>query len=558
MSSSKEVPEAEITVGSEIPALAASQEGEAVPIDELRAAAAVIGFDASDDDLASIGPLAAANRALYRYPRRHPLADGAGPFPALVFDPIVPGVRAHADPTGGRRWQPRRPSARPVDVDGLAFADLATLAGLVRARRVSCRQLAETSLARLERLDPTLRCVVTLTAERALARADALDAELAAGRWRGPLHGIPWGAKDLIAVEGSPTTWGSPPWRDQRPADDATVVSRLDEAGAVLVAKLSTGELAMGDSWFGGRTRNPWDPEQGSSGSSAGPASATAAGAVAFALGTETYGSIVSPSSVCGCSSLRPTFGRVSRTGVMALAWSLDKVGPMARNVADLGPVLAAIDGGDGVDPTVVARPFVPPGRVDVAGWRVGVSDASFEQFDEDRHVLEELASLGVELVPVELPRLPTREMLLAVVVESAAAFDELTRADRLRELAVQDGWPKSFLAARFVPAVEYLRGMRLRTELMVAMEQVMDGLDAIVHPTGAVRMLSIGNLTGRPTVAAPCGFESKPPSPEQGSSLRTPRSISFTGQLFGESRLLALAAAWQRATSHHLEHPAL
>ena len=529
---------------------------EPVPIEELRIAAQVIGLTASDDDLKTAAKPVASNRKRYAYPRKHPLADGGEPLPALRFDPLA-GTTARVESSGGRRWRPDRAPRRfdfDPDNDDIDLSNVGLLAGLIRARRVTCRQLTEASLARLAAVDQQLHCLVTLTAERAREAADRLDAELEAGHWRGPLHGLPWGAKDLIDVVGHPTTWGSPVWKDRMPTHDATVVRRLDDAGAVLVAKLATGELAMGDRWFGGQTRNPWHPESGSSGSSAGSGAAVSAGAVAFALGTETYGSIVSPSAVCGCSGLRPTFGRVSRTGVMTLAWTMDKVGPIARTIAPLGPVLAAIIGTDPADPTTVDYPFAAPGSTDVTGWRVGVAESAFEEFELDRHVIDELSALGVELVRFEPPDMPIDEILYdGIAAESASSFDELTRAGRLGELANQDGWPPGFIASRFVPAVEYLRGQRMRTELMVATGLAMDGLDAVVHPTLSTPMLGIGNLTGRPTVAAPCGLGTKH---EDGGDVTLPRSISFTGQLYGEERLLALAATWQKATGHHLARP--
>jgi Asp-tRNA(Asn)/Glu-tRNA(Gln) amidotransferase A subunit family amidase len=440
---------------------------------------------------------------------------------------------------------------RRGDLDGgddLAFADLATLAALVRNRQVSSVELTELYLERLRLVDEQLLCVVTLTDERALTQAEARDKELAEGTWRGPLHGIPWGAKDLLAVAGYRTTWGTEPFVDQKLAGDATVVERLDHAGAVLIAKLTLGELAMGDKWFGGMTRNPWAPDKGSSGSSAGSAAATAAGGVAFSIGSETLGSIVSPSTVCGCSSLRPTFGRVSRQGAMALSWSMDKLGPICRSVRDAALVFDAIHGPDGLDPTVHDFPFEVPGPVDVHGWRVGVVEQAFEEHAEHAHVLEELKALGVDLVPITLPDYPVTEMCIVLQAEAATAFDELTRSGRDRLMAAQEAnsWPNQFRSSRLIPAVEYLRANRLRTELMRAMHDAIAGVDAYVYPSFGGTSLVLTNLTGHPTVVAPDGFR------DDG----TPRSISFTGHLFGESRLLALAAAWQESTEFHLHHP--
>jgi Asp-tRNA(Asn)/Glu-tRNA(Gln) amidotransferase A subunit family amidase len=325
------------------------------------------------------------------------------------------------------------------------------------------------------------------------------------------------------------------------------VVRRLDEAGAVLIAKLSLGALAMGDVWFGGMTRSPWNPERGSSGSSAGPASATAAGGVAFAVGSETLGSIVSPSMRCGNSSLRPTFGRVSRRGAMALSWSMDKLGPICRSARDCAIVFDCLHGPDGLDPSVRDEPFAWAGEIEVAGWKVGVPKGAFDERPERHPVLEELQGLGCELVEVELPRYPVREMLIILHAEAAAAFDELTLdgRDDLLTRQGQGAWPNSFRVARLIPAVEYIRAQRLRTKLMVDFDAAVSGVDVLVHPNYAAGMLQITNLTGHPTWVGPAGMRGDEPD-----------SISFTGQLYDEARLLALAHAWQRATGYHLRHP--
>ncbi len=441
---------------------------------------------------------------------------------------------------------------RPSNLEVLAFSDIPTLAALVKARKISCVDLTKMYLARLKRLDAKLHMIVNLTEERALAQAAERDRELADGKWRGLLHGIPWGAKDLLAVKGAPTTWGSKIYEHQVIDADATVVQRLDAAGAILIAKLSLGEFAYGDLWFGGRTRNPWNPDQGSSGSSAGPAAATSAGCVAFSIGSETLGSIVSPCTRCGATGLRPTFGRVPRTGSMALSWTMDKLGPICRTVEDTTIVLAAIQGPDDVDPTAQAFPFVPPGEIDVRGWRVGYAAKDFEQSPADQHVLDELKALGVELVPIELPAsIPAGDLLVVLTCEAAAAFDELTRDGRDAQMVWQaeEAWPNTFRATRLVPAIEYLRAMRLRTELMRSMDGVFKKVDLYVHPSFGGETLVVANLTGHPAICAPSGLDEK---------TKSPRSIGFTGRLFGETQLAALAQAWQRSTRFHLAHPSL
>lgn len=518
---------------------------------EVQVAAELIGLELDPAELELMTRGVLERIAQYRRLQEHHLDNAV--FPALVFDPLLPGVE--------RRARPIEPTAialpqlrRPADLEELAFASIPELASLVRSREVSCVELADLALARLVRLDEKLHCVVALLEERALARAEGLDRELDEGRWRGLLHGIPYGAKDLFAARGAPTTYGAAPYAQQVIDEDASVIRRLEEAGAVLVAKLSLGELAMGDVWFGGTTRNPWKLAQGSSGSSAGSAAATAAGCVPFALGTETLGSIVSPAARCGSSALRPTFGAVSRAGAMALSWSMDKVGPLARSLLDAAIVFDSIRGADGLDPAARASEFTLSGPVSVKGWRVGYFPALAEgegaRAPGYARVLDDLRALEVELVPIELPRLPAQELLLVLEAEAAAAFDELTRDGRDAELARQsaDAWPNLFRTARLIPAVEYIRANRLRTELCRAMDRVMAEVELYVHPSHAGSSLTITNLTGHPCAIAPCGFR------EDG----TPYSICFTGQLHGESRLMAFAQTWQASTGHHRRHPDL
>jgi Asp-tRNA(Asn)/Glu-tRNA(Gln) amidotransferase A subunit family amidase len=475
-------------------------------------------------------------------------------FPAPTTTPWIPGVEPAGAQFGPAASAPAN-VVRPDDLEEVASWSIPELAALLRQGDVTSVELTEMYLARLERLDEHLHCVITLMPERALAQARERDAEMARGEFRGLLHGIPWGVKDLMAVEGYRTTWGAKPFEDQVVGETAEVVRRLDEAGAVLIAKLSVGALAMGDVWFGERTRSPWDLERGSSGSSAGSASATAAGGVAFALGTETLGSIVSPSVACSTSALRPTFGRVPRTGTMALSWTMDKVGPITRTVEDAALVFEAIRGADPADP------YSHDGRVPVTGGldpdrplRIGVPEGAFRRAAGLETIRAELEGMGHELVPIELPRFPTRAMLVILNAEAAAAFDELTRSGRDDELVRQDGsaWPNSFRASRLIPAVEYVQAQRLRTLLMRAMDEALAEVDLIVHAPYAAGVLTITNLTGHPTVAAPFVPEDGP----RGDG--SPATICFTGHLDRDEQLLAAVAHWQRAYAHHVLRPPL
>jgi Asp-tRNA(Asn)/Glu-tRNA(Gln) amidotransferase A subunit family amidase len=476
--------------------------------------------------------------------------------PAIVFNPLPPGMTVDGEQRPLVRAPVHAPAV-PGNLEELAFRPVTELSELVRTRRVTSTQLTRMYLDRLKRFDPQLHCVVTLTEQRALAQARAADEEIARGQYRGPLHGIPWGAKDLLAVKGYPTTWGAAPYRTQSFDEDAEVVKRLDAAGAVLVAKLTLGALAMGDVWFGGRTRNPWKPEQGSSGSSAGPGSATAAGLVGFAIGTETLGSISSPSTRNGVTGLRPTFGRVPRTGAMALSWTMDKIGPMTRSAEDAALVLAAIQGPDGADLSVHRAPFNWDATLDVRQLRVGYVRSAFESTSRnyttkafDQAVLDVLRSRGVALTPVELPDAPYGPMRLILSAEAAAAFDELTRSGRDDELTEQGpgAWPNSFRVSRFIPAVDYVNANRVRTQAIAQWAELMKTVDVIVTPTNGGSQLTATNLTGHPAVIVPNGFR------DDG----TPVSVTFLGGLFDEARLLAVAHAYQEATDFHRRTPPL
>lgn len=504
------------------------------------------------------------NLESYRKLRAVPLPNAVAP--ALRFAPQPPGSTR---PQGASAAASPGAASRPGTDDELAFLSATELSRLLAARQVSSVELTRLYLARLERFDPVLHCVVTLTRERALAEAERADRERAAGTVRGPLHGIPWGAKDLLAAQGYPTTWGAEPFATQTFPEDATVVRRLTEAGAVLVAKLSLGALAWGDVWIGGvKTRNPWKPEDGSSGSSAGSASAAAAGLVGFAIGSETLGSIVSPATRCGATGLRPTFGRVSRAGAMALSWSMDKLGPLARSVEDCALIFAAIHGADPGDPSAVDAPFAWQPEADPKQLRLGYVKAFFEAappeglteaqlaaFREgqqnDRRTLETLEGMGFRLIPIELPTdLPLRSLSFVLSAEAAAAFDELTRSNRDEMLARQEeqAWPNVFRQARFIPAVEYIQANRVRSLLLDRMAAVMQQVDAYVVPSTGNDNLVLNNLTGHPAVVLPNGFR------QDG----TPTSISFVGELFEEGKLLRIAKAYQDETGFHRRHPGL
>ncbi len=453
--------------------------------------------------------------------------------PAIHFNP-TPGEAA----SGGRgkvMATPIKDAKKPAADDDLAFAPLHQLAELLRTKQVSSTELTKVYLARLKKYDPALLCVVSLTEELALKQAEQADKEIAAGKYRGPLHGIPWAAKDLIAYPGYKTTWGAGHYKEQTFDETATVAARLDDAGAVLACKTTLGSLAWGDIWFGGTTKNPWNIKQGSSGSSAGTASSVAAGLVGFGLGSETLGSIVSPSTRCGVTGLRPTFGRVSRHGCMALCWSLDKIGPMCRSVEDCALVFGAIHGADGKDATVQDRPFNWPSDAKLKELNVGFVEGNLSA--DNRKVLEDI---GVKLVPIKLPQAIANQIVGMILdVESAAAFDDITRADIKEGIGM---WGPTFRRGRFVSAVDYLKAQRARTLLMREMAKATEKVDLYVGGND----LSITNLTGHPTVCLPSGFT------KSGS----PTALTFTGRLFGESTLLAVAKAYQEATGHHLKRP--
>jgi Asp-tRNA(Asn)/Glu-tRNA(Gln) amidotransferase A subunit family amidase len=469
--------------------------------------------------------------------------------PALYFDPIPAGTdleqkkdRLELGPSPGLEM--------PDDIEELAFCSVRELAALIRSGRVTSLELTKMYIDRLKRYGDELECVITLTEDMAIRQARRADREIARGKYRGLLHGIPYGVKDLFAVEGYKTTWGAMPYRDQSIEESATVVRKLEDAGAVLVAKLTLGALAWGDVWYGGKTRNPWDTGEGSSGSSAGSASATAAGLVAFSLGTETWGSIVSPCTRCGATGLRPTFGRVSRAGAMALSWSMDKVGPICRSAEDCAIVFNAIRGPDGKDPTVVDVPFDYRAGIDLASLKIGylkdLFESDYPNRQTDSTTLEKMQDLGAELVSIELPQYPVESMAFILDAEAATAFDKLTRSNRddLMVRQIRNAWPNVFRAARFIPAVEYIQANRLRYMLIEDMQKM--DVDLYLAPSFEGNNLLLTNLTGHPCVVLPNGFD------HEGN----PVSISLIGKLFDEGTLLAVARLYQEATDFDDRHP--
>ena len=462
----------------------------------------------------------------YREIREYGLPNSTPP--ALQFNPLPYGFQIPG-PTEKIDWEIPEGIAKPEWEADLAFMSIPELASLLRSGEISSLALTEFFLNRLKKYDPLLHCVVTLTEEYAIEQAKKMDVELAAGKDRGILHGIPFGAKDLFSFPGYPTTWGAGAYKDQELDETAGIIQKLEDAGAILVAKTTLGALAMGDVWFADTTRNPWNLEEGSSGSSAGSASATAAGLLPFAIGTETYGSIVSPSTRCGTTGLRPTYGRVTRSGAMALSWSMDKVGPICRSAKDCAIVFDAIRGLDPADKTLFDAGFTWPGEVDLSELKIGYFESAF---DKDHGI-------------------PTQALSLILKAEAAAAFDDLTRSDRDTLLVRQHrfAWPNVFRTARYITAVEYIQANRIRHDLIEAYHQKMKEFDVVVTPSfdGADQLLAT-NLTGHPVVVVPNGFT------KSGS----PTSISFLGNLFDEGTVLAVAAAYQEASGFHKERPEL
>jgi Asp-tRNA(Asn)/Glu-tRNA(Gln) amidotransferase A subunit family amidase len=538
-------------------------------IDRLRldAAESIFGVDFTEaEEQMALGSV---NRNLDSYEQLRKLNVPVGTEPALIFHPYLPGKQ----PTGKATRNAKLRVSKPVVPTGLspeeiAFLPVTSLAVLIESKRITSTELTKIYLNRLKKYGDTLKCVVSLTEDLALKQAADADAEIKAGKYRGPLHGIPWGAKDLLAAKGYKTTWGATPYKDQVIDLDATVVERLREAGAVLVAKLSMGALAQGGVWFGGSTHNPWNIERSSSGSSAGPGAATAAGLVGFSIGTETLGSIISPSSTNGVTGLRPTYGRVSRYGAMALSWSMDKIGPMCRGVEDCLLVLNAIYGTDGRDDTVTDAPLDWNPDRPIASMRIGFIQREFEAGPQNPNATEQqkaaaearkaayalaldsFRKAGAKLEPITMPDFPTGSINFVLSAEAAAAFDDLTRnKEQLASLTGQSpgDWPNTFRSSRFIPAVEYIRAMQARRLLMQEMDKVMSQYDAFLSPAPGSGSLTITNLTGNPAMALKCGFVDN-----------LPIAIMVTGRLYDEATLCRVALAYEQATEWHKKNPTL
>jgi Asp-tRNA(Asn)/Glu-tRNA(Gln) amidotransferase A subunit family amidase len=519
-----------------------------------------VDFEPAESDL--MLNLVNTNREHYEAIRRVPLASDVEP--AFSYRPPHPKAPGRSSSNG--KIPPQRLAGARVSprIEELAFEPAARLGQLIAARAVSSTDLTRMYLDRLRKLDERLKCVVTFAEELAFEQAAQADADVKAARVRGPLHGVPYGIKDLFATKGIRTTWGAKPYEDQVFDFDSTTVERLRNAGAVLIAKLTTGELAVGDLWFGGRTRNPWNPETGSSGSSAGPASAVAAGLVGFAVGTETGGSIVSPSSTCGVVGLRPTYGRISRHGVMTLRWTLDKVGPLARTVEDCALALNAVYGPDGHDETVADVAFTWKPAAGLEGLRLGYVRNEFENVSETASAeerarwqarrpvldatLEVFRAAGATIEPISLPELPAQSLYSILNAEAGAMFDDLVRSGRVRELAGKgaNNRANQLRAARYIPAVEYIRAQRVRTLLLQQMNALFTKIDAFIAPSSSASV-TMTNLTGHPAIVLKSGFVEG-----------MPEAVMVTGRLYDEATILRIAHAYERRTPWKERNPVL
>lgn len=613
--------------------LASKAEDQKITAAMIDNAALIAGIPVADDQKAAM--LSALNTNRKGFDELRALNMPNSVPPAFIFDPLPPGMEPTPPPPGADLRKPLHISPAPAiaskevpkDLNELAFCTVRELGELVRRKKVSSLALTEMYLGRLKKYDPQLHFVITLTEDRALAQAKEADKEIAAGKYRSALHGLPWGGKDLLAVKGYPTTWGAGGFEDQRFDYDATAVQRLDAAGAVLVAKLSLGALAGGDHWFGGITRNPWNTEQGSSGSSAGPGSATSAGCVAFSMGSETGGSISGPSTKCGVTGFRPTFGFVPRTGVMTLSWTMDKIGPMCRSVEDCALVMQAIWGPDGQDEACQDAWFQWNSGLDLKKLRIGYLKDDFEKpweptsvaLREDATAEEKAAyerrkatepvqrasreydrkfdlaaldvltkKMGVQLIPVEIPKFPYDAMRTIYTTEGAAAFEDMTLSGRDKILyeRSQSSYANSFRASHFYPAVEYIQANRARSLAIRALAKIYEQVDIIVTPTtGTSNQVTVTNLTGQPAVIVPNGLrgDDAPPSssfaggagrsaaeaafaaPEgrdgvgatgRSGGPNTPVSITFLGTLYKDAEVLAFARAYQEAAGFLKLHP--
>ena len=573
-------------------AQAAQQQGNVITAEQIAAAEEVAGVQFSDAERTAMADGLSRARNAIGSLHKEPLDMSM--FPTIVFDPLPVGKELPKKEKESAVRAKVPVMARPGSLDELAYEPVTQLSELVRTRKVKPSELTDMYLSRLKRYDPQLHFAINLTEERARKQAAVLDSEIAHGHYRGPLHGIPWGAKDLLAVRDYPTTWGAGLYQDQRFDYDATVVKRLDDAGAVLVAKLTLGSLAQGDQWWKGRTRNPWNPETGSSGSSAGPASATAAGCVGFSIGSETNGSITSPSSRCGVAGFRPSFGRVPRTGAMALSWTTDKLGPICRSAEDCALVFAAIQGPDGIDRSIKAYPFNWNANRKLSTLKIAYIKADFERTvngettanPEAAHFLEVLRSLGATPEPIDAPT-PNYGYLDSIILnaECGAAFQVDTLNGRIKELEPYSSWPNTFRTAQFMPAVDYVNANRIRMRAMEQMWDLFSKYDVLLTPR---ENTSVTNITGTPSIVVPTGFAipqfgrggggggggggrggrgggapgggrgdstaapAAPPPP----TIPLPTAMYIMGPIFQDEKNLLVAHAFQQATGFHTKRP--
>lgn len=517
---------------------------------DIRHAQKIFGIEFTSDQIKTMQDYLNRNREGFDSMRADPI--GYEVVPAMLFDPFP---RSFEMPKEGKvSFVLNEDVSLPEDLNELAYFTIADLSVLIRTKQITSVELTQFFLDRIKKYDDQLKAVITVLEDRALTQARKMDEELAAGNYRGLLHGIPYGTKDLMAVGGYKTTWGSEPYKDQVLDHTATVIKQLDESGAVLIAKLVSGALARGDVWFGGKTKNPWDLEQGASGSSAGSGSATSAGLVPFALGTETLGSITSPSTRNGVTGLRPTYGSVSRAGVMSLSWSMDKIGPMCRTVQDCAIVYEAIRGKDPLDPMSIAAPFDYDDQQDPKRLRIGYFKELFDEDttstgDNNRIMLNHIQNLGFELIEVNMPdNLSRKAYDIILRAEAGAFFDQLVLTGKDRTMVQQESFSRanSLRQSRFIPAVEYLQANRHRRLLIEDFHKVISQFDVILTPTFGGSQLVVTNLTGHPVLAIPSGFDKE----------NHPTSISILGNLFEEGKVLKVGKAIQDEFDHHLKHP--
>jgi len=511
----------------------------------------LLGLHFANKDIDTLYPYLKRNRSGFDSLRKYPLANDV--FPAIRFDPTPFGFSI-PEQQNGTEWNIPDHVEIPEPYDLLAFYTIPQLASLIKNKKITATELTKFFLARLKKYQPVLQCSISITDSLALEQAKRVDEEIKNGKYRGILHGIPYGTKDLMSVPGYPTTWGAAPYKDQILEETATVVKKLEDAGAILVAKLVSGALARGDVWFDGKTKNPWDTTQGASGSSAGSGSATSAGLVPFALGTETLGSITSPSTRNGVTGLRPTYGRVSRHGVMSLSWSMDKVGPLGRNAEDCAIVFEAIQGKDKNDLTTIDLTFGVDWKKDVKSLRVAylkkdIEEDTTQTGDNLRNALKSLKKLGIEPTAVEMPKeVPYRGFDIIIRAEAGAFFDELVRSGRVDAMVEQDQRSRanSLRQSRFIPAVEYIQANRQRQVLIQKMQDLMKDYDVLISPTFGNDQLLATNLTGHPVIAIPTGLDDE----------NHPTSMTFVGNLYDEASILLLAKAFQDNTSFDELHP--